>query len=88
MLKLNYIGSNNGLSPGRRQATVPTNAGILLIWPLWTKFSEILKEILTFSLKNAFQSIVCEAAALLYRPQYVNGVQQVYDRLYAGNQCK
>ena len=44
--KLTIIGSENGLSPGRRQAIILTNAGILLIGPLWTKFSgEILIEI-------------------------------------------
>ena len=49
---LTIIGSNNGLSPGRRQAIIWTNAGILLIRPLWRKFSEILIEIETFSLKK------------------------------------
>ena len=44
---LTIIGSDNGLSPGRRQAIIWTNAGILLIWRLGTKFSEILIEILT-----------------------------------------
>ena len=39
---LTIIGSDNGLSPGRRQAIIWTNAGILLIWPFGTKFSEIL----------------------------------------------
>ena len=39
------IGSDNGLSPGRRQAIIRTNAGILLIGPLGTNFSEILIEI-------------------------------------------
>ena len=43
------IGSNNGLWPGRRQAIICTNAGILLIGPLGTNFSEILIEFLTFS---------------------------------------
>ena len=46
------IGSDNGLSPGRRQAIICTNAGILLIGPLGTNFSEILIEIQTFSLKK------------------------------------
>ena len=46
---LTIIGSNNGLSPGRRQAIIWTNAGILLIWPWGTNFSEILIEINTFS---------------------------------------
>ena len=50
--KLTIIGSDNGLSPGRRQAIIWTNAGILLIGPLGTNFSEILIEILTFSCKK------------------------------------
>ena len=47
---LTIIASDNGLSPERRQAIIWTNAGILLIGPLGTNFSEILSEILTFSL--------------------------------------
>ena len=43
--KLTIIGSDNGLSPGRRQAIIWTNDGILLIGPLGTNFSEILIEI-------------------------------------------
>ena len=39
------IGWDNGLSPGRRQAIIWTNTGILLIGPLGTNFSEILIEI-------------------------------------------
>ena len=39
------IGSDNGLLPGRRQAIIWTNAGILLIRPLGTNFSEILIKI-------------------------------------------
>ena len=50
--KLTNIGSDNGLSPGRRQAIIWTNAGTLLIGPLGTYFSEILIEILTFSFKK------------------------------------
>ena len=50
--KLTNIGSDNGLSPGRRQAIIWTNTGILLIGPLGTNFSEILIEIQTFSLKK------------------------------------
>ena len=46
--KLTIIGSDNGLSPGRRQAIIWTNAGILLIGPLGTNFDEILIEIRTF----------------------------------------
>ena len=50
--KLSIIGSDNGLSPGRRPAIIWTNAGILLIGPLGTNFSEILIEIYTFSFKK------------------------------------
>ena len=45
--KLTIIGSDNGLSPGRRQAIILTNAGIFSIGPLGTNFSEILIEIYT-----------------------------------------
>ena len=43
--KFTIIGSDNGWSPGRRQAIIWTNAGILLIWSLGTNFSEIWIEI-------------------------------------------
>ena len=46
------IGSDNGLLPGRRQAIIWTNAGILLIGPLEKNFIEILMEICTFSFKK------------------------------------
>ena len=42
------ISSNDGLSPGRRQAIIWTNAGILSIGPLETHFSEILTEVITY----------------------------------------
>ena len=45
---LTIIGPDNGLSPGRRQAIIWTNAGILLIEPWGTNLSEILSEIHTF----------------------------------------
>ena len=50
--KLTIIGSDNGLSPGRRQAIIWTSVGIMLIAPLGTNFGEILIEILTFSFKK------------------------------------
>ena len=50
--ELPIIGSDNGLSPGRRQAIIWTNAGILLVGPLGTNFSEISIEILTFLFKK------------------------------------
>ena len=50
--KLTNNGSDNGLSPGWRQAINWTNAGILLIGHLGTIFSKILIEIYTFSFKK------------------------------------
>ena len=51
---LTIIGSDNGLSPGRRQAIIWTNAGILLIGPLGTNFNETSIEIHTFSFKKIY----------------------------------
>ena len=50
--ELTVIGSDNGLSPERRQAIIWTNAGILLIGPLGTNFSEISIAVQTFSVKK------------------------------------
>ena len=49
---LTIIGSDNGLSPARRQAIIWTNAGLLLIGPLGTNFSENLIKINTFPFKK------------------------------------
>ena len=52
--KLTIIGSDNVLSPGRRQAIIWTNAGILLIRTLGTNFCEILSKI----------NVVCERVSI------------------------
>ena len=52
--KLNTIGSDNGLSPGRRQAIIWTNAGILSTRPLATNFNDIVIGIQTFSFKKMY----------------------------------
>ena len=52
--KLTIIGSDNDLSPGRRQAIMWTNGGILSIGPLGTNFSEILIAIHAFSFKKIY----------------------------------
>ena len=75
--KLTIIGSDNGLSSQRRQAIIWTNAGIMLIGPLGTNFSEILIEIQTFSginifiEENTFENVVCEMLFISSRPQCV-----------------
>ena len=71
--KLTIIGSDNGLSPGQRQAIIWLNAGILLIRPLRTNFSEILNRIsYIFIQENAFEKVIWKRGAILYRPQCVN----------------
>ena len=67
--KKNIIGSDKGLSPGRRQAITWTNAGILLVGHLGRNFSVISIESL---IENAFESVVCEMAAILSRTQCIN----------------
>ena len=63
--KLNSIGSDNGLLPGRRQAIIWTNAGILLIQNVRTNFGEILSDFHIFSLKKMHFKNVCEMTACL-----------------------
>ena len=66
---LTIIGSDNGLSPGRRQAITWTNVGILLIGPMGTNFSEMLIEIHTFSFENVVWKM---AAIVFYREARLN----------------
>ena len=54
---LTIIVSDNGLSPGRRQAIIWNNAGILLIGPLETNFSDMLADIITFSFKKMYLNV-------------------------------
>ena len=72
--KLTTVGSDNGLAPGRRQAIIWADAGILSSWPLDTNFCETLTEIHTFSLIKMYLKMLCqcEMAAILSRPQCVN----------------
>ena len=50
--KLSINGSDNGLSPDRREAIIWTNGGILLIGTLGTNFNEISIGIQIFSFKK------------------------------------
>ena len=61
VINLTIIGSDTGLSPGRRQAIIWTSAGIFLIE---TNFSEILIEIHTFS----FQKMHLKLLSRKWRP--------------------
>ena len=62
--KLILIVSDNGLSPGRHQAIIWTNAGILLIESLGIKFREISIEIHTFSITKMH----LEISSVKWRP--------------------
>ena len=65
------INSDNGLSSGWYQAIIWTIAGIMLIGCLGTKFSEILIEICTYSLKKAFETVIWKMSTILSWPQCV-----------------
>ena len=56
------IGSVNSLSPVRSQAITWTNAALLSIEPLGTKFNEIQMEIQNFYIhENAFEKVICKS---------------------------
>ena len=66
------IGSDYGLSPGRRQAIIWTNAGILLTEQLGINFWEILIDLKQiFNQEDAFEKVFCKMAAILSRPKCV-----------------
>ena len=74
--KLTITGSDNGLSSDRHQAIIWCNAGILLIGPLGTNFSEILIEIDTFWFKKMHLKIFFwKMAVILSQPQCVITLQ-------------
>ena len=76
---LNIIGPDNGLSPRRRQAIIWTNAGILLIGPFGTNFSEILIQNWNiFIEEKAFENVVWKMAAILSRPQCVKTLRSTW----------
>ena len=71
--KLVIIGSDNGLSPRRRRATIWTNVGISSIWPLGTNVSEVLVGIHTFWFNKMHLKMFffCEMVSTWSRPQSV-----------------
>ena len=67
--RLTTIGSDNGLSPDRRQAIIWTNAGILLVGPLGTKLHwKLYQKSYIWIKENAFENI-------LSRLQYVKRIE-------------
>ena len=72
--KLTIIGSDNGLSPGRRQAIIWTNAGMLLIGPIGV----ISDEISIMKYLHSWKSI-SRCCLEKWRPFYLgrNGLKQL-----------
>ena len=70
--ELTIIDSDNGFLAGRRQAIIWNNAGLLLIEPLGTNFSEISIRIQTFSFKKMhLNHVFWEMVSILSQPQCV-----------------
>ena len=65
--KLTIIDSDNGLSPGRCQAIIWTNAGILLIGPLRTNFNEILIGLICIQIFS-FEKMHLKMSSAKWRP--------------------
>ena len=87
--KLIITGSDNGLSPGRRQAIIWTNGGILLIQTLGANFSEILSEIHIFSFKKMYLKMLsAKQLPFCLEPQcvttvFTNSFDQFSCKLYS-----
>ena len=68
---LTIIGSDNGFSPGWRQAIIWSSAGILLTGVLEANFNKIFyRNSYIFIQGNAFES-ASEMVAILFRTQWV-----------------
>ena len=85
---LTITGSDNGFALARRRAIIWTNAGILLIGPLGTKFSDILIAIHTFSFKKMHFKLSSAkwqpfrlGLDMLNRPQITRSHPHVYNSI-------
>ena len=76
--ELTIIGSDNGLSPGRRQAIIWNNAGLLLIKPLGTNFSEISIGIQTFSFMKMHLNMSAKWSPLCLGLNVIRQIQTTY----------
>ena len=77
------IGSDNGLSPIRRQAIIWTNAVLLSIGPLGTHLSEILIKIQNFSLTKMHLKIL----SMKWRPFWPGGDELTGSEASGNTQC-
>ena len=72
------IGSDNGLSPGRRQGIIWTNVGLLLIEPLGTLQWNFNRNSYIFIQENTIENVVCEKASILSRSQCIKVVPEIW----------
>ena len=82
---LTIISSDNGLSPGRHQAIIWTNAGILLISILRNKLQwNPNRNSYIFNQENAIEYVIWKMSDILSRPQCVK--LDCLDRLVLENE--
>ena len=68
--KLIIIVSDNGLLPARRQAVIWHNIRDIVNWTLGNKLQwNFNRNSNIFIQENAFESVICEMASILYQPQ-------------------
>ena len=79
--KLAIIGSDNGVSPRRRQAIIWISSGILLNEPLGANFNDILIKIETFLLmKIRLKMSSAKCCPFHLRPQCVDILHLIWDK--------
>ena len=72
--KQTIIGSDNGLSPGRRQAFYLNQCRNIVNWNLGNKLQwKFIQNSNIFIQENAFENVVRKLVAILPQPQCVNG---------------
>ena len=77
---LTVTGSDNGLSPGRHQAIIRTNDGILLMRPSGTNFSEVIIEIHIFHWRKCIENVAWKMTAISSRRQCVKKYECIYSQ--------
>ena len=75
---LTITGSDNGLSPGRRETIIWTDDGIALIGALGSKLQwNLNRNLYSFIQENEFVNVIWKLAVTFFRPQYVNNFIRV-----------
>ena len=86
---LTIIGSDNGLSPDRRQALTWTNAEFIVNWTHRNKLqSNLNSNSNIFIQENAFENVICQMVAIFSLPQWVNMKHADTTALMALTKCQ